>query len=161
MKEARRQPTLPQHCHHAGSRFYSRKNMPPVLTPKNSNDTTNDSTDAFCICRQGETDTMVACDNQNCPYKWFHLSCLKLTKSQLPKGKWFCPDCSRLPEFVPKRRCSRKWLWMFTNVPLTDSDHSVNHGCLLCIFIVHVSHCLNCYFFSDFLIHFPCALTLY
>lgn len=89
-------------------RFYSRKNMPPVLTPKNSNDTTNDSTDAFCICRQGETDTMVACDNQNCPYKWFHLSCLKLTKSQLPKGKWFCPDCSRLPEFVPKRRCSRK-----------------------------------------------------
>ena len=39
MKEARRQPTLPQHCHHAGSRFYSRKNMPPVLTPKNSNDT--------------------------------------------------------------------------------------------------------------------------
>ena len=56
-------------------RFYSRKNMPPVLTPKNSNDTTNDSTDALILhCRQGETDTMMACDNQECPYKWFHLS---------------------------------------------------------------------------------------
>ena len=85
-------------------RFYSRKNMPPVLTPKNSNETTNDSTDAFCICRQGETDTMVACDNQKCPYKWFHLSWLRITKSQLPK------DCDRLPEFIPKRRCTRKWL---------------------------------------------------
>ena len=38
---------------------------------------------------------MVGCDNHNCPYQGFHLSCLKLPKP--PKGKiWYCPDCHKL-----------------------------------------------------------------
>ncbi|KAL3854059.1 hypothetical protein ACJMK2_013340 [Sinanodonta woodiana] len=91
------------------SRFYSRLNK-PVLTPSlpSENNQSNGSSDVFCYCQQGETDTMVACDNQNCKYQWFHLQCLGLRKNELPKGKWYCQDCSRLDEFKPKRRCIRK-----------------------------------------------------
>ena len=35
---------------------------------------------------------MVGCDNPSCPYKWFHLPCLKLTALSRSK-KWFCPEC--------------------------------------------------------------------
>ena len=38
---------------------------------------------------------MIGCDNENCQIQWFHLSCLKLTKTQVPKGKWYCPDCHK------------------------------------------------------------------
>ena len=34
---------------------------------------------------------MVACDNKNCSFKRFHMSCLKMTKA--PSGKWLCPSC--------------------------------------------------------------------
>ena len=36
---------------------------------------------------------MIGCDNSKCPIEWFHLSCLHIT--QLPKGKWYCPECRR------------------------------------------------------------------
>lgn len=93
-------------------RFFSRLNTPPLLSSTNDlgnkqSSTSEPNRDTYCFCQQGETDMMVACDNQNCPYQWFHLSCLKLTKSKLPKGKWFCPDCSRLPEFS-KKRCGKR-----------------------------------------------------
>ncbi|XP_062591049.1 uncharacterized protein LOC134252559 [Saccostrea cucullata] len=83
-------------------RFFSRKFTPASLVELQESDT------LFCFCRKGETDTMVACDNRNCQFQWFHLSCLRLTESNLPKGKWYCPDCSQMPEFKPKRRCSKK-----------------------------------------------------
>ena len=40
---------------------------------------------------------------------------------------------------------------MFTNVPLTYSDNSVNHGCLLCIIIISMIFtsffmCVSCSF---------------
>ena len=29
---------------------------------------------------------MIGCDNKQCHIQWFHLSCLKLTRTQVPKG---------------------------------------------------------------------------
>jgi hypothetical protein len=91
-------------------RFYSRMNKPATLTISSAaaSSQNQEAEKVFCICRKGETDTMVACDNQNCLYQWFHLECLKLTESKLPKGKWYCADCSRMSEFKKKRRCVRK-----------------------------------------------------
>ncbi|XP_033747952.1 uncharacterized protein LOC117332971 [Pecten maximus] len=92
-------------------KFYSRINTAPLLSLRNdgeSNLADANRQDIYCFCQQGETDTMVACDNQNCNYQWFHLSCLKLTKSKLPKGKWFCPDCSRLPGNRRKKGVTKK-----------------------------------------------------
>ena len=45
----------------------------------------------WCYCRDSKGGDMVACDNKNCGIKWFHMSCLKMTKA--PSGKWLCPSC--------------------------------------------------------------------
>merc|ERR1712112_132025 len=34
---------------------------------------------------------MVACDNADCPYEWFHYPCVGVTAP--PKGKWYCQPC--------------------------------------------------------------------
>ena len=55
----------------------------------------NTSPSKYCYCQQGEYGDMVGCDGSNCPFQWFHLSCLKL--KTLPKSsKWFYPDCQKL-----------------------------------------------------------------
>ena len=58
----------------------------------------------YCYCQQkddGELQ-MIGCDNEQCPYEWFHLSCLKL--KHLPKAKiWYCPDCHKLKKAAAKR----------------------------------------------------------
>lgn len=47
----------------------------------------------YCVCRQISYGEMVACDNVGCEIEWFHYDCVGIT--QPPKGKWFCPDCTR------------------------------------------------------------------
>ena len=47
----------------------------------------------YCTCRSVSYGDMVACDNDDCPYEWFHWSCVGLTKE--PAGKWYCPECRR------------------------------------------------------------------
>lgn len=55
---------------------------------KNSNEET------YCICEQIAYGEMIACDNKGCPYEWFHLQCVGLTK--LPNNnKWYCPHCKK------------------------------------------------------------------
>lgn len=46
----------------------------------------------YCICNQVSYGDMVACDNEDCPFEWFHYACVGIT--QPPKGKWFCPQCT-------------------------------------------------------------------
>ncbi|XP_072944670.1 inhibitor of growth protein 3 [Epargyreus clarus] len=45
----------------------------------------------YCICNQVSYGDMVACDNQDCPFEWFHYPCVGITAP--PKGKWYCPQC--------------------------------------------------------------------
>ncbi|KEY64952.1 hypothetical protein S7711_08193 [Stachybotrys chartarum IBT 7711] len=47
----------------------------------------------YCLCHNVSYGDMVACDNDNCPYEWFHWSCVGL-KSE-PNGTWFCPVCRK------------------------------------------------------------------
>lgn len=96
-------------------RFYSRPaevhSMDTSLTPATKNGlqiTENQhpsiSTELmYCYCRGPEEGEMVACDNSQCPYTWFHLSCLGL-KSPPSSRTWYCPDCRKLPEFSRKKR---------------------------------------------------------
>ncbi len=62
--------------------------------------------DTYCYCEGPERGTMIACDNEHCPYEWFHMECLQLV--QAPKRKkWFCPDCSLSKEMnkLTKKKC--------------------------------------------------------
>lgn len=45
----------------------------------------------YCLCNQVSYGDMVACDNEDCPYEWFHYPCVGVTAP--PKGKWYCQPC--------------------------------------------------------------------
>ena len=45
----------------------------------------------FCFCRQSEFGQMVACDNFDCEFGWFHFECVGLTEE--PEGDWYCGNC--------------------------------------------------------------------
>jgi len=84
-------------------RFFSRKDKPLPLSVQHTVSSgencelVQQNQCVYCICQQAEDPEreMVACDNENCPYQWFHLDCMKLKLSSLPKGKWYCPECSK------------------------------------------------------------------
>ncbi|XP_026821176.1 inhibitor of growth protein 1-like [Rhopalosiphum maidis] len=46
----------------------------------------------YCICNNIAYRTMIGCDNNKCPYEWFHFKCVGI-KSK-PSGQWFCPLCN-------------------------------------------------------------------
>ncbi|XP_011633378.1 inhibitor of growth protein 3 isoform X3 [Pogonomyrmex barbatus] len=56
----------------------------------------------YCTCNQVSYGDMVACDNSDCPFEWFHYPCVGITAP--PKGKWYCPRCTS----AMKRRGGRK-----------------------------------------------------
>ena len=45
----------------------------------------------YCVCRQPESDRMIACDNPTCSIEWFHFQCVGLKRA--PHGKWYCSNC--------------------------------------------------------------------
>jgi inhibitor of growth protein 3 len=45
----------------------------------------------YCLCQNVSFGDMVACDNEDCPYEWFHWTCVGLKGA--PNGAWFCPKC--------------------------------------------------------------------
>ncbi|KAK1752420.1 chromatin modification-related protein YNG2 [Echria macrotheca] len=47
----------------------------------------------YCLCQNVSFGDMVACDNDDCPYEWFHWSCVGLRSE--PNGKWYCPECRK------------------------------------------------------------------
>lgn len=54
------------------------------------------SSNGWCYCGKDETfDNMIGCDSKDCKIQWYHFSCLKLTEDEIPRGKWFCPDCHK------------------------------------------------------------------
>ena len=62
----------------------------------------NNSEPVYCYCHKPEDGTMIACDNPDCSIEWFHFECLGLT--EVPKGKWYCPDCRKLTQFMRRSR---------------------------------------------------------
>ena len=73
--------------------------MPLSQSSNSSGDDTNAASSSnkaigYCYCGRGKDyDSMIGCDNKDCPIEWFHYSCLKITAKDVPKGKYFCPEC--------------------------------------------------------------------
>jgi PHD-finger len=49
----------------------------------------------YCLCNRPSFGEMIACDNNACKIEWFHLPCVGLSASNRPRGKWYCPECSK------------------------------------------------------------------
>lgn len=63
----------------------------------------------YCVCQKLSYGEMIACDNPDCPYQWFHLPCVSL-KQPLPES-WFCDECSKkmgAPTSGPGRKGRKK-----------------------------------------------------
>ena len=53
---------------------------------------------SICFCRTLCDGDTTVCSNEECPYGRFHTECQSLGGVTIPK-KWYCPHCSRLPQF--------------------------------------------------------------
>ena len=106
-------------------RFYSRLpacDSARVLKPVSDNialsagssksiDTDNDDPDkTWCYCDQVESGNMIPCDNENCHIQWFHYEYVGMdSKDTVIKGKWYCPDCRKRPEFKRGKSVNRTY----------------------------------------------------
>lgn len=75
-------------------------NTPPVAKDPDGDEEMVDGEDdeggddrKYCTCQSVSYGDMVACDNESCPYEWFHWTCVGL-KSE-PIGTWICPTCTK------------------------------------------------------------------
>ncbi|KAF8876462.1 hypothetical protein CPB85DRAFT_1443834 [Mucidula mucida] len=60
-------------------------------------DEDGDDDKPYCFCQKKSFGDMIACDGPNCPYEWFHLSCVGLKTNQLNEdASWYC-DCIWTP----------------------------------------------------------------
>lgn len=48
----------------------------------------------WCYCGTPCSGKMIMCDNSDCAIQWFHFDCLRIRCP--PKGKWYCPSCTKL-----------------------------------------------------------------
>jgi len=55
-------------------------------------DEDNEDKTLYCFCQKMSYGEMVACDNTECTFQWFHLPCVNL-KPPLPEV-WYCSDCN-------------------------------------------------------------------
>ncbi|KAK0174558.1 hypothetical protein PV327_010317 [Microctonus hyperodae] len=53
----------------------------------------------YCQCPYDEVSEMIACDGDSCRIEWFHFECVGIMVP--PKGKWYCPDCSKRDPTLP------------------------------------------------------------
>ncbi|KAG8873616.1 hypothetical protein FRB97_006606 [Tulasnella sp. 331] len=63
--------------------------------------------EVYCYCRQVSYGEMIACDDTNCEYEWFHLGCLKISAPPKEK-KWFCDECRGRQQRERPERHERK-----------------------------------------------------
>jgi hypothetical protein len=101
-------PQMPLQQHHqnaAATSFQAQQQQPFFrspgqqvrLTMPNGNNIDGDGNEEdeddreWCFCGEHSYGEMIACENQNCPYKWFHYQCVGINRP--PTGKWYCAEC--------------------------------------------------------------------
>ena len=73
-----------------------------------SSSQSNETSKVYCYCNGPEVGDMIGCDNENCTIEWFHCKCLKISLDAVPKGKWYCPSCRKLPKFNRSKGKTKK-----------------------------------------------------
>ena len=81
------------------AKWYSRDHItfPDIETTKE-----NTNIEETCTCGENKEGVKIECSDSTCVVKSYHLTCLGLTNK--PKGKWFCPYCSRKKSRGKKRK---------------------------------------------------------
>lgn len=88
-----------------GKKGESGQNLPAIQEDVDENGAPIDPDEPrYCLCNGVSYGQMIACENNLCPFEWFHLECVGLTHTTVPKRteNWYCPECRLLPQFAPK-----------------------------------------------------------
>lgn len=76
--------------------FFTKCILPVILdidaTPMLEN-AEDDNDELYCFCQQKSFGRMVGCDNQECPFGWFHFDCVGIIKSPDSETEWYCDHC--------------------------------------------------------------------
>ena len=88
-------------CMNQASQFYMQGILPELLGrwftrhPKSDAPVKAiDLSGTWCYCRREEAGQMLTCQSDMCKINRFHMLCLGL--KNVPKRKWFCPECRTL-----------------------------------------------------------------
>jgi inhibitor of growth protein 3 len=61
----------------------------------------------YCYCQKQSYGNMVACENEDCKYQWFHVDCLNLKKMPAEDEDWYCPECRGKQEIIDRMRLKK------------------------------------------------------
>jgi inhibitor of growth protein 3 len=81
---------------------------PDVDVADDDDDGDGDDDTRYCFCNQRSYGEMVACENEDCPYQWFHTGCLNMKKVPDEDEDWYCPTCREKPEIIEKVKMKKK-----------------------------------------------------
>ncbi|RVX65898.1 hypothetical protein B0A52_10262 [Exophiala mesophila] len=81
---------------------------PDAAEDEEMEDDENEDNKSYCFCNQRSYGEMVACENDDCPYQWFHTSCLQMKKVPDEDEDWYCPTCREKPEIIAKVQSKKK-----------------------------------------------------
>ena len=48
----------------------------------------------YCFCNNVSFGDMIACDNEACPFEWFHFPCVGVQEKPAKGLKWYCHRCA-------------------------------------------------------------------
>ena len=74
-------------------KWYTRMQCPKVTSTSLLTQTDEEDSGTWCYCREDKGGEMIACDGKSCAFTWFHLDCVGMSPSSVPRGKWLCPTC--------------------------------------------------------------------
>ena len=63
-----------------------------------------EDTKEYCFCHSVSYGDMVGCENDQCPYEWFHLKCVGLKEPPPESAVWYCPECRTKPGMAMKMK---------------------------------------------------------
>ncbi|KAK9457636.1 inhibitor of growth proteins N-terminal histone-binding-domain-containing protein [Dipodascopsis uninucleata] len=79
----------------AGSATTSNKIKSSSQQPADDDEEENNDSALYCFCQQVSYGDMIACDNPDCQYEWFHYGCVGLKAP--PSGLWYCSaECEQV-----------------------------------------------------------------
>ena len=54
------------------------ENLPISSATTSLENKENDNRTTWCLCSEPEYGRMIKCDNEDCPYQWFHYKCVNI-----------------------------------------------------------------------------------
>ena len=63
-----------------------------------------EDTREYCFCHTVSYGEMVGCENDQCPYEWFHLKCVGLKEPPSESVVWYFPECRMEPGIAMKMK---------------------------------------------------------